>query len=893
MAVSYAQELLRHDELHEATYRRLMRLHRARGDRASALRVYHAGVGVLDRELGIAPSAQTSDLYEAVRSGATPSPASSATAGGTAILVSSLVGRSTAWRGAFDAWHEASTGRAQVLLVTGEPGIGKTRLLEEVAKTCRSDGVRVARTRSYAAEGRLAWGPIVDWLRSEALSPHLAGLEDVWLSELARVLPELRAARPSLPIPAPVSDADQRRHLFDTLARAIRIKGSPLLLVLDDLQWCDPDTVEFLHFLVRTEPEAPLLIAATARSEDVDGNETVAAMRSSLLAAHRLTEIVLEPLAEPAVVELASQLSGGALPADAVERLYLETEGNPLFVVEAIRAGHTDRDKARLSPTVRAVVMDRITQLSEEARQLVEVAATIGREFGVDVLIQARGADDDTTLDALDELWRRRIVREQAGVYDFSHDIIREVAYDAISPARRRRLHRSVATALLTLYGDDIAPVAARLATHYEQAGLVAEAVEAHRRAAEHAYVVFAIDDSLASLRRALFLLDRLPSGRSRDELELELRTSLGPPYIARAGYGAAEVEATYQRAVQLSRRLARPASAPVLRGLAIAAIGGCHFDRSAELGRGLLAQVDDDALAFVEGNYVLGVTEFWRGNLPVAREHLEIAISSYDPRLALDHLARFAQDPEAICTSRLALVEWHLGHPAAAVATAEQALEQARTLGHPTTLGYVLNYVAILSDELGDLPWLHELLETGGELWTRQRLRFFEPQVPLFGGWLDVLAGDPGGIEAIREGVAGWRHEGHTLHLTYALATLARACLRLGDVATGCAAVQEALIWSRDHDQLYLEPELHRLHGELLAHAGAGADAEVAIRQAVELAAQRGARSFELRAACSMARHVPSVGSEARLRAVYERFHDADQSSDLREAAVVLAAGS
>ena len=263
-----------------------------------------------------------------------------------------------------------------------------------------------------------------------------------------------------------------------------------------------------------------------------------------------------------------------------------------------------------------------------------------------------------------------------------------------------------------------------------------------------------------------------------------------------------------------------------MLRGLAIAAIGDTDLAWTTELGHELLAQSDDDPLALVEGHYVLGVSAFWRGELEPAARTSSGRSRSTAPNALLEHLAHFAQDPRAVCSIRLAYTQWHLGHPARARSTATMARELAEALGHPTTLGYVLNYSALLAGELGDEAWLRELVAASAEVWVPGRLGFFEPQLPLFEGWLEMMAGDAAGLDRVREGVVAAHAPGRTLHLTHALATLAAGSLRMGDPSEGRAAVAEGLAWTEAHDQRYLEPELLRLEGELL---GAQGDIEAA----------------------------------------------------------------
>ncbi len=417
------------------------------------------------------------------------------------------------WRTAHDAWQAAAGGAAHFLLLTGEAGIGKTRLVEELARRAAAEGHAVAYSRAYEAAGGLPWGPVVDWLRAEPVRPGLDRLDDGLLTELARLLPELRVERPNLPDAPPATDPTRRHQLLDAVRRGLLAGGRPLLLVVDDLQWCDPDTIDICGFLLQNSPGAPVLVAGTARDDEVSAEHPLARLRLHLTRLGAVTELALERLHPWATTEMAALISGRSLDADTAARLCKETEGNPLFVVEAVRAGlgtAAAGGRPALTPTVHAVITGRLRYLSPEARRLVEVAATIGREFTPEVLAAAAGRSEDDLADALDELWQRHMVRERGAAYDFSHDKLREVALALISPARRRKLHRSVAEALERHHAGDLGPVSARLAAHYESAGLESRAVEALERAAEHAYRVFALDDGIALLERAIRLLDEI-----------------------------------------------------------------------------------------------------------------------------------------------------------------------------------------------------------------------------------------------------------------------------------------------------------------------------------------------------------------------------------------------
>lgn len=893
-AARYAELLLRSDPLHESTYRRLMRLYSLCGDRARALRVYHTCATVLERELGVEPSSATRDAYAALLSlestvevlGARP-----------AVLATEwpLIGRRAEWDRAVGAWHAAVGGQARFLVVIGEAGIGKTRLVQELEIWCARQGIATARTRSYAAEGSLAYAPVVEWLRSESLRTGLAKLSDVWLTEVARLLPELLTDNPELPRPDPLAESGQRQRLFEALARAIFVGEKPLLLVLDDIQWCDQDTLEFLHYLVRLDPGEPLLIACTARLEEIGPDHPVTSLVAGIRSRDELAEIPLGPLDEAGSLALAEQLSDREIDPEVARRLSHEAEGNPLFLVESVRAGLSTNE---MPPKVQSVIEARLAQLSPAAREMVGLAATIGREFTFEVLRGACTHDEDTLVRGLDELWRRRIIREQgSNAYDFSHDKIREVAYALLGPVRRSRLHLSIARALETIYAPDLDPVSGEVATHYERAGLPAKAIPHYARAAAVAQAMFAYEEAITFLKRALRLLRELPLDRARDEQELELLMAIGAPTVVLRGYGSPDAREIYSSARELCERLGTVSSAPILRGLALASIGRSEIDKAYELGEELLsmAETERDNFLMVEAHYVLGVSTFWRGDFEASRDHLQKSIALYSPDHHRDHVNLFAQDPKVVCLSRLGYSLWHLGYPEQAMAIGESALALGDALGNPVSLSYATTFMMMLTNDCREMHRTEELTAAQAALSRDRQLSFYEPLRVVFSGWLEVQRGKmTPGIATIREGIARYHAMGQDLHLPYSLMLLARAHLLSADPSAALDVISDCFEFAERTSHRYLGAELHRLRAEALIARDPTNDREieVAFGRAIEVARRQSAKSFELRSALGLARWRESSGSDdqksdacRRLQEVYSWFTEGHGTADLAEA--------
>lgn len=882
-ARQYAHRLLALDRFDETTYLCLMRLHTLNNDRAAALRLYHECAALLERELDAPPGDELQAAYaRLLRSESGP-----ATRTAAPPVALPLIGRQPQWQQLQTLWAQARRGQASLALIVGEAGIGKSRLAEEMYLWAQRQGIPAARTRAYGAEGRLAYAPIGEWLRSSSLAPAVAGLDTVWRSEISRLLPELLATDAALPAPPPMLEHWQRQRLFESLARAVLAVNAPTLLLIDDLQWCDQETLEWLHFLLRFDGGARLLLVGTARADEINENPALLSLLVALRAGERLHEFPLAPLDAAEVASLAQGIAEREIAVADALRLFAETQGNPLFVVEMMRAaeGGEAADEMQiggpplnlnlqsLPPKVYAVIAGRLSRLSPAARDLAAIAATIGRAFTVDVLAHSGHTDETALYDALDELWRRRIIREQgSNVYDFSHDKLRDVAYNEQGPIQQHRQHRRVALALEALYAADLDPICAQLAAHYERAGDAAKAISYYQRAGEVAQQIYANQEAANLYRRGLGLLEHLPTEAERTRAELALQSALVVPLATNAGYASNDLIDACHRSLALCHQLQQAPNTSVLRALAIGSVVRYELAEAHALGAQLLAlaQHDDDALLFTEAYYVLGVTTFFQGRFSLSRLHLERAINYYAPQRSSIHITRYAQDPKVICLCRLALTLWHLGFHAEAESAACAAPALAAQLAHPFSQVYCLYWCAQYYQHCGDADKTLKYAQDCVELAREHRFVTFHSLALTLCHWASAMQGSLAeGIvqqqKALEQAlISGARFQEH-----YYLGLLAEQFGRLGKAEHGLQLIEQALMGSNrlrsdGEDERWCDAELWRRKGELLYTGGHAADAEQALLQAIMIARRQEAKACELRAALSLALVWVAAGQQA-----------------------------
>lgn len=459
-AVYYAEMLLQIDRLRETSYLLLMRQHAATGNRARALAVYSDCRRLLINELGIEPGPAIEELHRQLLQDEPPSIVDSLPDHRSLDLpsLSTRVGRAHEWSKLLESWRSVEDGYSHVVVIVGEPGSGKSRLVQDLIAWCEARNVVTVTTQCPQAKEPIGYVAVASCLMSPKIAHRLVGLTQDQQASLVTLAPGLRRHFSNWQPMQVQAPHWQRLHLYQAAASLFVGSDEPTLLFLDDAQWCDEQSLEWLQYMLAVYPQARLLVVMAVRADAME-EQPFARAKSDLLARGRLKQIALTPLSLEETRELAEQIMNRPLTDEAMELLHATAAGNPFYIVEIARtfafpspgAPVLDKDALfRILPdTVAALILQRLAFLSQPARHLLDVAAVIGASFTVSSLSKVSQLPEDACVDALDELWRRRlIVNSSDDRYDFSHEIVRDVIYQRLSDVRRRHLHRRVAETL-------------------------------------------------------------------------------------------------------------------------------------------------------------------------------------------------------------------------------------------------------------------------------------------------------------------------------------------------------------------------------------------------------------------------------------------------------------
>jgi predicted ATPase/transcriptional regulator with XRE-family HTH domain len=824
-----------------------------------------------------------------------------------------LIGRQAEWEALRAAWRNALQGEAHLICIAGDAGIGKTRLAEELLIHAHRQGYSVARTRAYALEGRLAYAPIAGWLRSPRLAARVRTLDAVWRSEIARLLPELLIEDATLPPPQPLTERWQLKRLFEALLQVFSAEEQfhPLLLLLDDLQWCDAETLEWLQYLLSAAPHLKLLVVGTVRDAEVDADHPLHTWQRKLLEDGQLTSLPLAPLSQAETASLGAAVAQQQLDAQVIARLHDECVGNPLFVIESIRYSQhgelrvvsrpTPLHPASVSlpPKIYAVIRSRLAQLSPDARALSELAAVFGHAFTLELLMQSVQHDEDMVIHGLDELWQRRVIREvDEGHYDFSHDTIRDVAYAEIGLVLRHLLHHRVAEALEAINGGELDAISGELAIHYARANLSAKAIHYHQRAAGVARRTFANEDAVDHLSQAVHLLQSLPETTERQQQELSLQIELSAALQAARSMTAAEVEAAYRRAEELARAVGEPPELfPARFGWWVFQFSMAEQRAALEIGKELLASAQKWGKPdfILQAHHALWTSSFATGDFPAALAHCEQGQAIYRPETHHAQLYVYGSHDPGVCgLSFAAPARWLLGFPDQALETSREALELSKSFTHPASEAQSWYWSAVLHQLRYDVDEVRLHAEAANRIRGKHVVPFWSGWDTCLLGWADVLQGQhAAGIEHIQRGLDDMlSRRGRLLH-SYFMTLLAEAYERSGQLDRGLQTLDAALAEAEHTGELWWTAEMHRLKGDLLLQQGDEGIAEQSYFRAIEIAQQQYAKSLELRATMALCRLWQRQGKKAQafrvLSELYGWFTEGFETHDLRAAQELL----
>jgi predicted ATPase len=840
------------------------------------------------------------------------------------------------------AFESAATGRGLVVCVTGEPGLGKTTLVEEFLEelAAESRDVGIARGRcSERLAGAEAYLPFLEALDSLVQGPGGAAAAQLmrlvapsWYVQLvpladddpalARVFAEARDA----------SQERRKRELGVFLYEVSRRR--PLVVFLDDLHWADPSSVDLLAYLGGKCAALRLLLVLAYRPSDfLLGRHPFGPVQLDLQSRGVCRQVTLPLLARADLDRyLARAFPGHQFPENFAVVIHSRTEGNPLFMVDLLRYLR-DRGvlvlnqshwvltqsvpdlESELPESVRSMVRRKLDQMNEPDRLLLTAASIQGVEFDSAVVAEILGAEAAEVEERLDILERVhalvRLVREQAFPdqtltlrYRFVHVLYQNALYASLRPTRKARWSAGAAQALLNHYGEKISTAATELAVLFEAARDLTRAVEWFQFAARNAIRISAHLEAAALACRGLALLRNLPETPARDRQELQLLLALGVSLVATEGFASQDVERTYVRARVLCQRWKDlPTLFPVLYGLWNVYLVRCELTRCHELATQMfsLAQDQADPVYHLLAHNVLQQPLFHGGEFAEARQHQEQGLLLYDGDKHRSLTAVYGEDPGVGFLVYGGVTLWHLGYPERAVREVEQSRKMAEELANPFNVAQALYYGAVTRLCRRDVAHTQQLAGALMELCREHHFSLLFAGGLILHGWSLAAQGRGAeGIDQMRRGLADWQATGAMSHRPFQLALLAEALMKEGDAREGMAAASEGLNVAKATGERFWEAELHRLHGDILLQ-GADAtpaqqeEAEAAFRRSLDVSRRQGARSLQLRALVTLGRLYLRQGRQAEasplLTAMCEWFTEGFETADFQEAKVLLEA--
>ena len=821
--------------------------------------------------------------------------------------LSPMVGRGEEMHQLVARWERAATGAGQVVLLTGEAGIGKSRAVRAFRERLASEAHRWLEARCSPQLQNSAFYPFIELLNEllvdsgdrEPNSTASGGVEsvrdprstavEIRLARLERLLADVDVGPLAIPLLAallgiptgglhPVPPLTPQRQRQETIAALLQLflgltDRQPVVLAAEDLHWADPSSLELLGLLIEEARPTPILLLLTARPT----------FAQPWPVKPYFTQIQLAPLGPAEIETLVGRLAhvwigdpyagaGRALPPEVIRNLAQRSDGVPLFAEELTKMvlESSGGGALEIPATLQDSLMARLDRLGG-AKEVAQLGAVLGRSFRYDVLEQVGSGGPRTPLltltdpsdlrHALTQLVEAELLfqrgRPPRATYTFKHALVQDAAYQSLLRTTRQKMHARIAEVLSERFPDTPPEL---LAHHYTEAALASQAVAAWQRAGEAALVASAHAEAINHLRRGLEVLRQLPESPERVREEITLQTTLGVPLMITRGYAAPEVEEAYARAHALCRKAgSSPQLFPALWGMWIFYHVRGDYALAEQHGEQLLALADatGDSGILLGAHQALGATRFLLGRLHEARDHFGRALAIYDPARHLPLAFLFGQDAAAFCLSHLSWMAFHFGEAERARAHAAEALAMCDELNQPVSRGFALHFVASLSCLLGDLDLAEAHAGTLIQLSEEVGMPHWEALGQIDLGWAAHMRGQhEEGAQRIRGGLGMLTAVGSRVSFTYWRAALIEAELGAGHLDEAQALLDDTMASVQANDERYFEAELHRLAGELaLARGGARAraEAEEAFRRGLAVAERQGALGLMARVADSM----------------------------------------
>jgi len=855
------------------------------------------------------------------------------------VQSSRMVGR-VAELGALErSLTQAILGRLQIVFVVGEPGIGKTTLLDVFADRHAASGeiaYAVGRSAEHYGPSE-AYLPLFDAITRLCGGPHAE-----------RILRIFRRHAPSwlAQLPALLGDAEletlrrravggTRERMLRELADAITAVSAdiPLILRLEDLHWSDGSTLDWLSFIARcTEPARLLIVSSVRPIEGLPTEHPLARLLAELAVAKHCSLLRLGGLPVAEVGEyLTAQFGGepinGVKPTALAEAIYARTEGNPLFVINVandlvargvlierngkwLLAGRLENIVATIPEDLRRLIEMQLERLSRRESEILEVASAAGEEFCAATVAAALDQHAEGVEACCSELVRRGLFVQNIGNeswpdgtlasrYAFRHALYRATLYERLPARRRARLHVAIADRLEKAFGERARELAAELATHFERGGDVPRAVLYHQAAGENAGERSAAREAIEHHQRALQLLTELPESHERTLREITLNTALGPHLLASEGFGAPAAERVYRRAQDLCDRIGATRELfTALWGLWLYVAAHGHLDDAKQIGERLMeiaTRIDDRSL-LLQAHHALWATSLERGELLGCFEHAAAGAALYDVGEHAGLAARFGNHDAGACCRWFHAVALALhGDLDAARATSLAAIRLAEEIGHPFSQALALFFASMLQQIIREQAAAQDYAERSVRLATEHGFAMVAAWASCIASWAMVANGEhAAGIAGIQAALNAAQATGTKQLQPYFFGVLADACRLAGRVSEGIAATHNGLEAARGTSERFYEAELLRLEGELarLNNTGTHPCAEL-LERAAAIAKHQAAHLLELRALTSLVR-VRGAQPRAtellqRVAVVLGQLKDPRNSADTREARTLL----